>query len=178
MIKAGTFGCVSIDSETQESGVINCTTIDIVCPLTLTHNRLVSTNFTPGFVCRAFSDTTLVCYSVNVHIQPSVPALTINKTLCCHVIAHWYETQLRTHCNPTWWFLAIDGILMKSHWIFPRSCSTNLRTNQSASFMCNIINILHGCPKRPFHHSGLKLFYTLFHAVSHKVVVCQKIWIW
>ena len=29
--------------------------------------RVVSTKCTPGFACRAFSDTTLVCFIVNEH---------------------------------------------------------------------------------------------------------------
>ena len=32
------------------------------------HTRVVSTKCTPGFACRAFSDTTLVCFIVNEHI--------------------------------------------------------------------------------------------------------------
>ena len=31
------------------------------------HTRVVSTKCTPGFACRAFSDTTLVCFIVNEH---------------------------------------------------------------------------------------------------------------
>ena len=31
------------------------------------HTRVVSTKCTPGFVCRAFSDTTRVCFIVNEH---------------------------------------------------------------------------------------------------------------
>ena len=31
------------------------------------HTRVVSTKCTPGFACRAFSDTTLVCFNVNEH---------------------------------------------------------------------------------------------------------------
>ena len=31
------------------------------------HTRVVSTKYTPGFTCRAFSDTTLVCFIVNEH---------------------------------------------------------------------------------------------------------------
>ena len=44
VIKAGTHGCVFIDNE-----------------------RVVSTKCTPGFACRAFSDTILVCFIVNEH---------------------------------------------------------------------------------------------------------------
>ena len=33
----------------------------------MNHTRVVSTKYTPGFVCRAFSDTTLVCFIVNEH---------------------------------------------------------------------------------------------------------------
>ena len=35
--------------------------------LTLKHTRVVSTKCTPGFACRAYSDTTLVCFIVNEH---------------------------------------------------------------------------------------------------------------
>ena len=31
------------------------------------HTRVVSTKCTPGFACRAFSDTTLVCFILNEH---------------------------------------------------------------------------------------------------------------
>ena len=31
------------------------------------HTRVVSTKCTPGFACRAFSDTILVCFIVNEH---------------------------------------------------------------------------------------------------------------
>ena len=39
----------------------------VVCSLTMKHTRVVSTECTPGFACRAFSDTTLVCFIVNEH---------------------------------------------------------------------------------------------------------------
>ena len=44
------------------------------------HTRLVSTKCTPGFACRAFSDTTLVCFIVNEH-----------TTKCSHysVVSWW-----------------------------------------------------------------------------------------
>ena len=38
-----------------------------MCSLTMKHTRVVSTKCTPGFACRAFSDTTLVCFIVNEH---------------------------------------------------------------------------------------------------------------
>ena len=37
----------------------------VVCCLTMKQTRVVSTKCTPGFACRAFSDTTLVCFIVN-----------------------------------------------------------------------------------------------------------------
>ena len=43
------------------------------------HTRVVSTKCTPGFACRAFSDTTLVCFIVNEH-----------TTKCSHYIK-WIE---------------------------------------------------------------------------------------
>ena len=38
-----------------------------MCSLTMKHTWVVSTKCTPGFACRAFSDTTLVCFIVNEH---------------------------------------------------------------------------------------------------------------
>ena len=55
-----------------------------MCSLTMKHTRVVSTKCTPGFACRAFSDTTLVCFIVNEH-----------TTKCSHytpaepVSSHW-----------------------------------------------------------------------------------------
>ena len=40
-----------------------------MCSLTMKHTRVVSTKCTPGFTCRAFSDTTLVCFIVNEHTR-------------------------------------------------------------------------------------------------------------
>ena len=48
----------------------------VVCSLTMKHTRVVSTKCTPGFACRAFSDTTLVCFIVNEH-----------TTKCSHYIS-------------------------------------------------------------------------------------------
>ena len=42
------------------------------------HTRVVSTKCTPGFACRAFSDTTLVCFIVNEH-----------TTKCSHYRMSW-----------------------------------------------------------------------------------------
>ena len=68
------------------------------------HTRVVSTKCTPGFACRAFSDTTLVCFIVNEH-----------TTKCSHYIAiamgpfsstanfdrtiDFEEAFIRNHCN-------------------------------------------------------------------------------
>ena len=56
----------------------------VVCSLTMKHTRVVSTKCTPGFACRAFSDTTLVCFIVNEH-----------TTKCSHYII----THAPVHIN-------------------------------------------------------------------------------
>ena len=56
----------------------------VVCSLTMKHTRVVSTKCNPGFACRAFSDTTLVCFIVNEH-----------TTKCSHYTHR--RTDGRTH---------------------------------------------------------------------------------
>ena len=52
----------------QASPVVHLVTpLSFHCSLTMKHTRVVSTKCTPGFACRAFSDTTLVCFIVNEH---------------------------------------------------------------------------------------------------------------
>ena len=45
------------------------------------HTRVVSTKCTPSFACRAFSDTTLVCFIVNDH------------TTKCSRYNHWWDSS-------------------------------------------------------------------------------------
>ena len=44
-----------------------------MCSLTTKHTRVVSIKCTPGFACRAFSDTTLACFIVNVYTTKCSP---------------------------------------------------------------------------------------------------------
>ena len=58
------------------------------------HTRVVSTKCTPGFACRAFSDTTLVCFIVNEH-----------TTKCSHYIltstsVEWNIPEVFPCCRP------------------------------------------------------------------------------
>ena len=62
VIKVGTLGCVFIDNDTLEWCQHTW-----LCVHWQWHTRVVSTKCTPGFTCRAFSDTTLVCFIVNEH---------------------------------------------------------------------------------------------------------------
>ena len=59
------------------------------------HTRVVSTKCTPGFACRAFSDTTLVCFIVNEHTQPGVPAILSKRleALVWRPIQDWYSSR-------------------------------------------------------------------------------------
>ena len=58
--------------------------------LTTKHTRVVSTKCTPGFACRAFSDTTLVCFIVNEH-----------TTKCSHYIVDVWWTASPV-IRPSW----------------------------------------------------------------------------
>ena len=75
-----------------------------MCSLTMKHTRVVSSKCTPGFVCRAFSDTTLVCFIVNEH------------TTKCSSLANPYIR---------WYFISING------WMFD-TCINTLGPRQNA----------------------------------------------
>ena len=80
------------------------------------HTRVVSTKCTPGFACRAFSDTTLVCFIVNEH-----------TTKCSRYrnIHQFREIDLLRNCPFVWtiWGMQSAMILLKMHW----SCSLRSR---------------------------------------------------
>ena len=68
------------------------------------HTRVVSTKCTPGFACRAFSDTTLVCFIVNEHTTKcsrystaAVHSVAARRRLCqiknAHATAWWREAD-------------------------------------------------------------------------------------
>ena len=70
------------------------------------HTRVVSTKCTPGFACRAFSDTTLVCFIVNEHttkffhyIHASVGWVSIAGTLGCVFIDNETHESGVTKCT-------------------------------------------------------------------------------
>ena len=66
------------------------------------HTRVVSTKCTPGFACRAFSDTTLVCFIVNEH-----------TTKCSRYSntrphkSHWHDSDWPTSLISYVWVLCI-----------------------------------------------------------------------
>ena len=66
-----------------------------MCSLTMKHTRVVSTKCTPGFACRAFSDTTLVCFIVNEHTTKCSHYITGKMILyMAHIL--WSSTIYQT----------------------------------------------------------------------------------
>ena len=90
------------------------------------HTRVVSTKCTPGFACRAFSDTTLVCFIVNEHTTkcssyiiaspgPCVPThYCIPRALCAHTLLH-PQGPVCPH------IIASPGPCVLTHYCIPRA---------------------------------------------------------
>ena len=84
------------------------------------HTRVVSTKCTPGFACRAFSDTTLVCFIVNEHTTKCSRYKnmhTVFALLCFVVVIHWLifpypSGLLHWHCGN----LTIAPVPAKQPW--------------------------------------------------------------
>ena len=56
------------------------------------HTQVVSTKYTPGFACRAFSDTTLVCFIVNEHTTKCSRYINTHAPLFRGGADHVYES--------------------------------------------------------------------------------------
>ena len=64
----------------------NPVTSSRIRPLTMKHTRVVSTKCTPSYACRAFRDTTLVCFIVNEHTTKCSHYKDIQRTPLFHVL--------------------------------------------------------------------------------------------
>ena len=98
------------------------------------HTRVVSTKCTPGFACRAFSDTTLVCFIVNEHttkcsryiITSRIPVSIISILGICQ---HFDKGQIR---NTTTWTVNRHNIYLYE--INIKLIGTELCINESAKY--------------------------------------------
>ena len=64
------------------------------------HTRVVSTKCTPGFACRAFSDTTLVCFIVNEHTTKCSRYRNTCLSPCVEALASLNPKVYVLACNP------------------------------------------------------------------------------
>ena len=67
------------------------------------HTRVVSTKCTPGFACRAFSDTTLVCFIVNEHTTKCSRYNTDYNNISCYMATSGKTSQVHynSQCHIT-----------------------------------------------------------------------------
>ena len=63
-----------------------------LCSLTIKHTRLVFAERTPGFACRAFSDTSLLCFMVKEHTNKCSCYIVVYKCIYIDIFVLGLET--------------------------------------------------------------------------------------
>ena len=105
----------------------------VLCSLTMKHTRMVSTKCTPGFACRAVSNTTLV---------PSVPAFIIHANLRCKKYIHLCcEICVWFHAKVGNWFFSLYQVDWRN--LMKQSVTIGAQLLWGGSYGCN--NGRYGC---------------------------------